>query len=626
MDRLGELDNLDQATYDKLLQFLRKKGLTNTEKVLSKEAAGLLDHQDQSASTSDDLTSLSGEILSELGNLVEYIETTLSVQHRMELSVVLFPVFAHLYIQAVKKNQQTFARELFNRFHHSIPEFYAEQISQLKWVTTSAHIQTDLVDTLLTNTFLLKLSKPAMKLLEGLLARNPHIQDIVTDHITLETIDQPAGARFQATSANDFGGLLGQRSKTEKKLRMFYGIPREEFIFGPDKKKAKFKDAKDHKKKDASAPALDRIPLPSLPENVKQERRISMKDSQQKKTRISAENPPSVCLYTVLNANGGLCSASISENCAMIALGFGNSVVQVDSLASDELKMLKSAKELEKLDNDNDEFFDEMFESGDKTKSFKLYGHTGPVHSVSFSCERRLLLSGSRDSTMRLWNLEMRRNLVIYRTVSPVWQSQFCNRGYYFAASTADQTVSLWATDRTQPLRIFADSLADVTCLDFHPNCNYITGGSDDRYVRIWDVLTGSSVRTLSGHKGAIKSVKFSPCGRYLVSASADGEIAVWDLATHKMLGRQKCEPIDFNTPIAFSKDGTVFAMGTPLYGVSFYSMDAITHSSADESLNDLKVNPAGFSLFSYPTKRTSILDFYFTKRNTVVSVGVFNQ
>lgn len=28
-------------------------------------------------------------------------------------------------------------------------EFYAEQISQLKWVTTPAHIQTDLVDTLL---------------------------------------------------------------------------------------------------------------------------------------------------------------------------------------------------------------------------------------------------------------------------------------------------------------------------------------------------------------------------------------------------------------------------------------------------------------------------------------------
>lgn len=63
-----------------------------------------------------------------------------------------------------------------------------------------------------------------------------------------------------------------------------------------------------------------------------------------------------------------------------------------------------------------------------------------------------MLLSGSRDSTIRLWNLEMRRNLVIYKAISPVWQAQFCNRGFYFAAATADQTVSLWSTEKIQPV------------------------------------------------------------------------------------------------------------------------------------------------------------------------------
>jgi len=46
----------------------------------------------------------------------------------------------------------------------------------------------------------------------------------------------------------------------------------------------------------------------------------------------------------------------------------------------------------------------------------------------------------------------------------------------------------------------------------------------------------------------------------------------------------------------------------------------------ASEQTNEPKINPAGFTLFSYPTKRTSILDFYFTRKNTVVAVGVFNQ
>lgn len=48
--------------------------------------------------------------------------------------------------------------------------------------------------------------------------------------------------------------------------------------------------------------------------------------------KISFENPPSICLYTVLNGNNGLCSASISENCGMLALGLHNSAIRVNNL------------------------------------------------------------------------------------------------------------------------------------------------------------------------------------------------------------------------------------------------------------------------------------------------------
>jgi len=36
-----------------------------------------------------------------------------------------------------------------------------------------------------------------------------------------------------------------------------------------------------------------------------------------------------------------------------------------------------------------------------------------------------LLLSASRDATIRLWGLEMQRNLVIYRPMAPVWKGKF---------------------------------------------------------------------------------------------------------------------------------------------------------------------------------------------------------
>lgn len=48
-----------------------------------------------------------------------------------------------------------------------------------------------------------------------------------------------------------------------------------------------------------------------------------------KKVRISAESPPSVCLYTALNASGGLTAADFSDDSACLAVGYGNSIVQV---------------------------------------------------------------------------------------------------------------------------------------------------------------------------------------------------------------------------------------------------------------------------------------------------------
>lgn len=51
-----------------------------------------------------------------------------------------------------------------------------------------------------------------------------------------------------------------------------------------------------------------------------------------------------------------------------------------------------------------------------------LQGHTKSVCSVSFSPDKRLLLSSSSDATVRLWNIATRSNVVVYRQILPVWQ------------------------------------------------------------------------------------------------------------------------------------------------------------------------------------------------------------
>merc|ERR1719223_2541113 len=71
-------------------------------------------------------------------------------------------------------------------------------------------------------------------------------------------------------------------------------------------------------------------------------------------------------------------------------------------------------------------------ERSDKTKTSEttpdeyrfavLRGHSGPVYATSFSPDHRFLLSCSADSSIRLWSLSTRHNVVLYESHQlPVW-------------------------------------------------------------------------------------------------------------------------------------------------------------------------------------------------------------
>lgn len=120
------------------------------------------------------------------------------------------------------------------------------------------------------------------------------------------------------------------------------------------------------------------------------------------------------------------------------------------------------------------------------------------------------MLTASLDRTVRLWCLEMRRHLVVYRHPSAVHQMKFCSRGLYFASSCSDRTVNIWSTEKIHPIRVFTEPFGSTLALDYHPNCNYILGGSEDRHIRMWDVLSSNCVRTFSGHKSGVRGLKVS--------------------------------------------------------------------------------------------------------------------
>ncbi|KAK6016405.1 WD domain, G-beta repeat protein, partial [Ostertagia ostertagi] len=466
----------------------------------------------------------SDALLSEFDSLIQFVDSSFDF-FQAEFSLMLYPVFAHSYIKLLMENSVNNAREFFKRYCKRIPTPYEELVYNLERIQSAHQAQADTyIQLLMKNPFLVKMSKSSIKQLEIPLARTPTIKNIVKEHITIEASD--VISKLRSSVESQMGGILGQVSKNEKRHKMYYGVLKDDVSQTIEKKKTRGKDLKDNKKSQALAPVPDRIPLPPLSEALREERRKAMRDAA-KLTLVSQESPPSVCMLTALNAYGLVSSSSDGS---------------IELTAFDEeqkLKKLRDMDALERIDTDADNVSDLLYDDASAKSEVTLHGHSGVVYSVHFSPDNRLLASSSLDCTIRLWSLETQKNVVVYRLSRPVWQVQFSNRGYYMCSAGEDNTAMLWCTERMYPLRIFPDCYGSVNCVDFHPNCNYVVGGSCDRYVRVWDVLTGTCVRTFSGHSAAVTAVKVSPCGRYIISTGADGAVCVWDVAYQRLAGME---------------------------------------------------------------------------------------
>ncbi len=126
-----------------------------------------------------------------------------------------------------------------------------------------------------------------------------------------------------------------------------------------------------------------------------------------------------------------------------------------------------------------------------------LKGHRGPVYSVTYSPDGRLLASGSADHTVRLWD---------------------------------PFTGACRAT--------LAGHVSEVNCVSFSPDGQTVASAGDDRAVRLWNVATRSPRAMLSGHDDQVVGVRYAPNGRFLASADNSGVVIVWDADTHERLAR----------------------------------------------------------------------------------------
>lgn len=158
-----------------------------------------------------------------------------------------------------------------------------------------------------------------------------------------------------------------------------------------------------------------------------------------------------------------------------------------------------------------------------------------------------LIITGSRDSTCRVWKMPKQDDVSIIQTAPPVLET---DNPYYVRtlnghhgsvraiAAHADTLVS-GSYDLT--VRVWKISTGEVVHrLQGHSNKVYSVvldydrkrciSGSMDNYVKIWSLETGACLYNLDGHSSLVGLLDLKD--DYLVSAAADATLRIWEPET----------------------------------------------------------------------------------------------
>jgi WD40 repeat protein len=202
-----------------------------------------------------------------------------------------------------------------------------------------------------------------------------------------------------------------------------------------------------------------------------------------------------------------------------------------------------------------------------------LTGHADRVDSVVFSPNGRILVSGSEDKTIKLWDAASGQAIrTLTGHTGAVNFVAFSPDGQKLASASDDHTIKLWDAVSGQGLRTLTGHNAEVEAVAFSPNEKMLASGSDDYSIKLWDVASGQMLRTLADHTLSVNSVAFSPDGGTLASGSKDKVIKLWDVASGQPLRTLKGHTDEVES-VAFSPNGRKLASGSDDYTVDLWDV-----------------------------------------------------
>jgi WD40 repeat protein len=245
-----------------------------------------------------------------------------------------------------------------------------------------------------------------------------------------------------------------------------------------------------------------------------------------------------------------------------------------------------------------------------------LKGHTDKVLALDLDATDRLIVSGSQDKTVRLWDLNANKTNILrghggsdwFSKVNAVAISTSLN---LIASGGDDQTVRLWSLVTHQQVKTFTGQQG-VTSLAMDREGRLLASGSQDRTIILWSLETDQRLYTLDGHTDGVLSLCFSPDGKFLASGGDGGDktVRIWSLADQSsLLFKGHSDWFGGVSGVAFHPNGRLILSGSKDKTIKIWDInqaqDIMTLTDHTDEVNSVAISPNGKILASGSKDKT---------------------